>query len=70
MDKVLLKFFADVLYLKGTLCAEELDDIYDASTPSDLDNIFEKMITNQYNVYKRGEGYVRRNEVTADSRCI
>jgi hypothetical protein len=67
MDKVVLKFFADVLYLKGYLCAEELEDIYDASTPSDLDAIFEKMIKSQYNVYKRGEGYVRRNEQGVDS---
>lgn len=62
MDKVILKFFSDVLYLKGYLCAEELEDIYDAVHPSDLDKIFEKMMSNKYNVYKRGEGYVRRNE--------
>jgi hypothetical protein len=63
VDKVVIKFFTDILYLKGMLCAEELEDIYDASTPSDLDAIFDKMMSNKYNVYKRGEGYVRRNEV-------
>lgn len=57
MDKVLLKFFADVLYLKEQLCSEELEDIYDAKSPSDLDDIFEKMMRGEYNVYKRGESY-------------
>lgn len=57
MDKVTLKFFADVLYLKGLLCYEELEAIMEAKTPSDLDEIFEKMMGGKYNVYKRGEVY-------------
>lgn len=59
MDKILLKFFADVLYIKGKLCVEELEDIMDAKTPFDLDNIVEKMLCSEYNVYKRGETYDR-----------
>lgn len=59
MDKVTLKFFADVLYLKGILCYEEIDAILDATHPSDLDNIFEKMIRGEYNVHKRGEPYTK-----------
>jgi predicted metal-binding protein len=71
MDKVLLKFFADVLYLKEQLCSEELEDIYEAKTPIDLDNIFEKMMRGEYNVYKRGETYAnygkhRRDESDFD----
>lgn len=57
MDKVVLKFFADVLYLKGLLCYEELEAIMEATNPSDLEVIFEKMYRGEYNVYKRGEPY-------------
>lgn len=54
MDKILLKFFTDVLYLKGVICFDELDDIMDCCTPSDLDNVFEKMMRGEYNAYRRG----------------
>jgi hypothetical protein len=57
MDKLVLKFFADILYLKGLLCSEELEAIMDVTKPSDLDVIFEKMFRGGYNVYKRGEPY-------------
>lgn len=59
MDKILLKFLADVLYLKGVICYDELDDIMDVRIPSDLDNIFEKMIGEEYNAYRR-EYYKQR----------
>jgi hypothetical protein len=62
MDKVILKFFTDVLYLKGMLCYEELNAIYDARSPSDLDGIFESMMRGEYNVYKRGEPYTATGE--------
>jgi hypothetical protein len=62
MDKVLLKFFADVLYIKGKLCCEELEDIMNAKTASDLDKITDKMLNDGYNAYKRGEGYVSYGE--------
>lgn len=55
--KVLLKFFADVMYVKGLLCSEELEDIMEARTLFDLDNIFEKMMRGGYNAYKKGESY-------------
>lgn len=58
MDKVTLKFLADVLYIKGILCYEEFEDIMDAKTFVDLDKIIEKMLRSEYNVYRRGEGYV------------
>lgn len=57
MDKLLLKFMADVMYMKGLLCFEELEAIYDAKSPADLEAIFEKMIRGEFNVYKRGEPY-------------
>lgn len=57
VDKITLKFIADVLYLKGHICYEELEDIYDAKTPEDLDVIFDKMMRGEYNVYRKGESY-------------
>jgi hypothetical protein len=57
MDKTLLQFFADVLYLKGLLCYEELEAILEAKNPSDLEGIFEKMLRGEYNVYRKGEPY-------------
>lgn len=59
MDKVVLKFLADVLYVKGFIYFDEFEDIMDASTPEDLDVIVDKMLRGEYNAYKRGEGYVR-----------
>jgi hypothetical protein len=59
IDKILLKFIADVLYAKRILCAEELEAIYDVKTLSDLDTVFEKMLNGKFNVYKRGETYDR-----------
>ena len=61
MDKVVLKFLADVLYIKGAICYEMFEEIMDAKTPIDLDNIIEKMIRGEYNVYRKGEGYVRNS---------
>lgn len=57
MDKIAIQFFADVLYLKGLLCFEELEAILDARNPEDLDAIFEKMFRGEFNPYKRGEPY-------------
>lgn len=57
LDKVILKFIADVLYIKGALCFEEFEAIMDACNFSDLDKITEKMLSGEYNVYKRGESY-------------
>lgn len=55
MDKIVLKFFADVMYLKGVLCFEELEDIMEACIPEDLDDIFENMVRGNYNAYVRGD---------------
>jgi len=57
LDKILLKFFADVMYVKGFLCSEELDAIMEVQTVADLDVVFEKMMGGKYNAYKRGESY-------------
>lgn len=58
MDKLSLGFFADVLYIKGIICFDEYDDIMEAVKAEDLDTVVEKMLSDEYNVYKRGEAYV------------
>lgn len=59
MDKIGLKFLADVLYIKGFICFEEFDAIMESKNASDLDDIVEKMIRGEFNVYRQGEGYIR-----------
>lgn len=57
MDKMVLKFMADILYVKGILCVEELEAIDNVRTPADLDAVFERILRGDFNVYKRGEVY-------------
>ena len=61
-DKLAIGFMADILYIKGIICFEELEDILDANHASDLDTITHKMLTSQYNLVKRGEAYVGYNK--------
>lgn len=63
MDKVTLKFLADVLYIKGVFCIEELEDVMNACNPSDLDVIIDKMLDDKY-YPKRGETYGFGNVVS------
>lgn len=65
LDKVILKFFADVLYIKGVLCSEELEDIMDAATVEDLDLIVDKMLDDKY-LMKRGETYGYGNVISRE----
>ena len=55
MDKTVLKFFADVMYLKGILCYDEYDAIMSCCDGDDLEDVFENMLTDQYNIFRRGE---------------
>jgi hypothetical protein len=55
--KLVLGFFADVLYLKGVICFDELEAIYDVKNAEDLGVIFERMMAGDFNVYKKGETY-------------
>lgn len=56
--KLAIGFLAEILYIKGYICFDEYDDIMNIKCPTDIDLIVEKMLTDQYNVYKRGEAYV------------
>lgn len=59
MDKIVLKFLADVLYIKEKLTLEEYEAIMDAKTPADLDNIVDRMLRDDFTVLLRGETYGR-----------
>jgi hypothetical protein len=61
MDKLVLKFFADVLYYKKIICHAELEAILDAKHPSDLDTITDRIMRGEFNVYKKGETYLGYN---------
>jgi hypothetical protein len=58
VDKTVIGFLADVLYIKGIICLDEFETIMDAKRPSDLGDIVERMLRDDFNPYKRGEGYV------------
>lgn len=55
MDKLTLGFIADLLYVKGYICFEEFEAIQNARIPSDLDEIVDKMLRSDFNVYRKGE---------------
>lgn len=55
IDKVLLKFFSDVLYLKRVICIEEYEAIVDSTSINDLESIFEGMMCDKFRDYRRGE---------------
>lgn len=54
-EKVTLGFLADVLYLKGVLCIDELNAVNSVVTAQDLEVVIERMFRNEFGVYKRGE---------------
>lgn len=60
-SKLALGFIADILYIKGVICYEEFEDIQNAKEPEDLQDIVERMLRSEYDVSKRGEGYVLPN---------
>ena len=45
---VVLKFLADVLYVKGYIYFKEYEAILDSSTPEDLDKIVERMLHDDF----------------------
>ena len=57
MDKVLLKFIADVLYVKGYIYYSEFEAMMGVRNADDLDRIIEGMLNDEFKGYKKGEGY-------------
>lgn len=62
MDKQVLGFLADILYIKGVIYFDEFEAIQNVTQPSDLNDIVEGMLSGQFNGYKRGEAYVGYKE--------
>ena len=52
MDKGVLKFVADVLYVKEIISLPEYEAIMEACTLQCLDNIIEKMLSEGFNNYQ------------------
>lgn len=57
MDKIVIQLFADILYIKGIICFDEMQEIMNMKTPSDVESFTEKLIRGDHNAYKRGEVY-------------
>jgi hypothetical protein len=57
LDKLVLGFIADVMYLKGIICFDELEAINEVRNAEDLGVVFERMMAGDFNVYKKGESY-------------
>lgn len=55
--KTLIALFADILYIKGIICFEELDGLFDIRNEKDVEAFTEKLLRGEFNVYKRGEHY-------------
>ena len=62
MDKAVLGFFTDVMYIKGIICFDEYKAIMDSVNVQDLGVIVDKMLNDEFNVLKRGEAYVGYNK--------
>ena len=54
MDKVVVKFIADLLYVKDVICFEEFEAIMDSCNGEDLDNVIDRVLRGDFNVYRRG----------------
>jgi hypothetical protein len=54
-EKLTLGFLADVLFLKGLILYEEYEAIQGVRSPLDLEIIVERMLTDGFNQFKRGE---------------
>lgn len=55
--KLAIGLFADILYIKGILCYEELEAIQDIKNAEDVGAFIERLLRGDFNVYKRGEVY-------------
>mgnify|MGYP001461202410 FL=1 len=56
--KLAIGFLADILYLKGIICFDEFEDIQNAKNAQDIERIVEKILGDEYDGRRQGEGYV------------
>lgn len=57
-DKLVLGFVADILYIKGIICLDEFEAIGDVTDATQLNDIVDRMLKDDFNKFKRGEAYV------------
>jgi hypothetical protein len=57
MNKTVIGFIADVLYLKGLINYDEFEAIMDVHSEVDLGIVVERMFGGDFNAYKKGETY-------------
>lgn len=60
MDKLVIGFFADILYNKQIINASEYDAILDMEVPSDMDYVLDGIENCTLGPVRRGEGYVHK----------
>ena len=60
--RIAIKFFADVLYVKGFMYFSEYEAILDASSPLELDDIVERMLNDGFSPYMQGECSIEHGE--------
>ena len=61
-EKVTLGFFADILHVQGVIPYEMYLAILDAKDIHDLEDIIEKLLRSEFNVFKRGENRIITGE--------
>lgn len=57
VDKAVLGFIADILYIQGVINFDMLDGINEMRTHEDMGKFIEKMLRGDFNAYRTGEHY-------------
>ena len=60
--RVSIQLMADILYIKGIICLDELEALLDIRTSKDAEQFTEKLLRGDFNVYRKGEHYSINNE--------
>lgn len=57
IDKAVLGFFADLLYVQGVINYDMLDGINEIKNHEDMGKYIEKLLRGEFNAYRTGEHY-------------
>lgn len=60
--RVSIQLMADILYIKGIICLDELEALLDIRTSKDAEQFTEKLLRGDFNAYRKGEHYSINNE--------
>lgn len=64
--KIIIGLFADILYMRGLLCFDEMESLLDIKNESDVFAFSERLLRGDFNAYKRGEIYSESIARTAE----